>query len=96
MTRAAISRLNNSYHGYFLVVEDGLVARAASQNLGKLAINEVAEVDEAIQSAVDYAGPDALILITDNYSLGRDRAGAARGGGRAAGRAHRGERRRCR
>jgi len=70
MTRAAISRLNNSYHGYFLVVEDGLIARAASQNLGKLAVNEVAEVDEAVQSAVDYAGPDALILITDNYSLG--------------------------
>ena len=70
MTSAAIARLNNSYHGYFLVVEDGLVARAASQNLGKLAINEVAALDEAVQTAVDYAGPDALIAITDNYSLG--------------------------
>jgi alkaline phosphatase len=70
MTRAAISRLNDNYRGYFLVVEDGLVARAASQNLGKLAINEVAAVDEAIQSAVDYAGPDALVLVTNSYSLG--------------------------
>jgi alkaline phosphatase len=70
MTRAAISRLNDSYHGYFLVVEDGLIARAASQNLGKLAIDEVAAVDEAIQSAVDYAGPDALVMVTNSYSLG--------------------------
>jgi alkaline phosphatase len=70
MTRAAISRLNDNYRGYFLVVEDGLVARAASQNLGKLAVNEVAAIDEAIQSAVDYAGPDALVLVTNSYSLG--------------------------
>ena len=70
MTRAAISRLNDNYRGYFLVVEDGLVARAAGQNLGRLAINEVAEVDEAVQAAVDYAGPDALVIVTDNYSLG--------------------------
>ena len=70
MTRAAISRLNDNYRGYFLVIEDGLVARAASQNLGKLAVNEVASIDEAIQSAVDYAGPDALVLVTNNYSLG--------------------------
>jgi alkaline phosphatase len=70
MTRAAISLLNNNYRGYFLVVEDGLVARASSQNLGKLTINEVAAVDEAVQSAVDYAGPDALVIVTDNYSLG--------------------------
>jgi alkaline phosphatase len=70
MTRAAISSLNYNIGGYFLVVEHGLVARAAGQNLGKLAVNEVAEVDEAVQAAVDYAGPDALVIVTDNYSLG--------------------------
>jgi alkaline phosphatase len=70
MTRAAISSLNYNIGGYFLVVEHGLVARAAGQNLGKLAINEVAAVDEAVQAAVDYAGPDALVIVTDNYSLG--------------------------
>ena len=46
------------------------MARAAEQNLGKLAVNEVTEVDEAIQSAVEYAGPDALVIVTNNYSLG--------------------------
>jgi|GEM_PF-191390 len=70
MTRVAISSLNYKIKGYFLVVEDGLVARAASQNFGKLAVNEVAELDEAIQTAVDYAGPDALVMVTNSYNLG--------------------------
>jgi alkaline phosphatase len=70
MTRVAISCLNYKINGYFLVVEDGLVSRASGQNFGKLAINEVAELDEAIQSAVEYAGPDALVIVTNSYSLG--------------------------
>lgn len=70
MTRVAISRLNYNIDGYFLVVEHDLVARAAERNLGRLAVNEVAEVDDAIQSAVEYAGPDALVIVTNNYSLG--------------------------
>jgi alkaline phosphatase len=70
MTRVAISRLNHNGGGYFLVVEHDLVARAAERNLGKLAVNEADEVDEAIQSAVEYAGPDALVMVTNNYSLG--------------------------
>jgi alkaline phosphatase len=70
MTRLAISRLNYSIDGYFLVVEHDLVARAAERNFGKLAVNEVAEVDQAIESAVEYAGPDALVLVTNSYSLG--------------------------
>jgi alkaline phosphatase len=70
MTRVAISRLNYSSKGYFLVVEHDLVARAAERNLGRLAVNEVAEVDEAIESAVEYAGPDALVIVTNSYSLG--------------------------
>jgi alkaline phosphatase len=70
MTRVAISSLNHNGNGYFLVVEHDLVARAAERNFGKLAVNEVAEVDEAIESAVEYAGPDALVMVTNNYSLG--------------------------
>jgi alkaline phosphatase len=70
MTRVAISSLNYNIDGYFLVVEHGLVARAAEQNFGQLAVNEVSEVDDAIESAVEYAGPDALVLVTNSYSLG--------------------------
>jgi alkaline phosphatase len=70
MTRVAISSLNHNIDGYFLVVEHDLVARAAERNFGKLAVSEVAEVDEAIESAVEYAGPDALVMVTNNYSLG--------------------------
>jgi alkaline phosphatase len=70
MTRFAISTLNHNLNGYFLVVAPGLVARASEQNLGKLAVNEVGAVDEAIDSAVEYAGPDALVLVTNSYNLG--------------------------
>jgi alkaline phosphatase len=70
MTRVAVSTLNHNIDGYFLVVEHDLIARAAERNFGRLAVNEVAEVDEAIQSAVEYAGPDALVMVTNNYSLG--------------------------
>ena len=70
MTRLAISTLNHNINGYFLVVAPGLVARAAEQNLGKLAVNEIGAVDEAIDSAVEYAGPDALVVVTNSYNLG--------------------------
>ncbi len=70
MTRVAISNLNHSGTGYFLVVEHDLVARAAERNFGRLAVNETAEADEAIESAVEYAGPDALVMVTNNYSMG--------------------------
>ncbi|HEY0258086.1 MAG TPA: alkaline phosphatase [Candidatus Methylacidiphilales bacterium] len=70
MTRVSISSLNYNIGGYFLVVEHGLVARAAEQNFSKLAVNEAAEVDEAIRLAVEYAGPDALVIVTNDYSLG--------------------------
>jgi alkaline phosphatase len=70
MTQAAISCLNHNLNGYFLVVAPGLVARASEQNLGKLAADEVVAVDEAIAAAVEYAGPDALVLVTNSYNLG--------------------------
>lgn len=70
MVRVAVSRLNHNGNGYFLVVEHDLVARAAERNFGKLAVNEVDQVDQAIESAIEYAGPDALVLVTNNYGLG--------------------------
>jgi alkaline phosphatase len=70
MTRVAIANLNHNQGSYFLVVEHGMVAQAVQQNFGKLAVKEVAEVDEAIASAVEYAGTDALVVVTNSYSLG--------------------------
>jgi alkaline phosphatase len=70
MTRLAISTLNHNLNGYFLVIAPGMVARASEQNLGKLAVSEIGAVDEAIDSAVEYAGPDALVLVTNSYNLG--------------------------
>jgi len=70
MVRVAISNLNYHRSGYFLVVEDGLVARAAEENLGQLAVNDVGEADEAIETAIEYAGADALVIVTNSYNLG--------------------------
>ena len=70
MTQMAISSLNHNINGYFLVVTPGLVARAGQKNLGQLVQSEVGVVDEAIAAAVEYAGPDALVLVTNSYSLG--------------------------
>lgn len=70
MTTMALASLNHSINSYFLVVHEERVALAARQNLTPVALAEVGAVDEAIQSAIEYAGPDALILVTDDESLG--------------------------
>jgi alkaline phosphatase len=69
MTRVAVSGLNKNLGGYFLVVEDGLVARTLAQP-GASATDEVTQVDDAIRIAVEYAGPDALVVVTNSYNLG--------------------------
>ncbi|PAW75983.1 MAG: hypothetical protein B9S32_16865 [Verrucomicrobia bacterium Tous-C9LFEB] len=70
MTRTAIQCLQYNINGYFLVVEHGLIASAAKQNMTDLAVNETVALDQAIETAIHYAGPDALIIVTNNYSLG--------------------------
>lgn len=70
MVRTAIQCLQYDISGYFLVVEHGLVGEAARRNLTHMAISEATALDQAIQTAVEYAGDDALILVTNNFSLG--------------------------
>lgn len=70
MTRTAIQCLQYNINGYFLVVEHGLIGAAARQNMTDLAVNETVALDQAIETAIHYAGPDALIIVTNNYSLG--------------------------
>ncbi len=69
MTRQAIRSLQYNYGGYFLVVEHGLVATAAKNNWTQPALDEVAELDSAIGTALDYAGTNALVIVTNNYNL---------------------------
>lgn len=70
MTRRAIECLNYTLNGYFLVIEHNLVQRAAENNFTALAIDEVEAFDEALRVARNYAGGDALIVVTNSFSLG--------------------------
>ncbi len=70
MTRRAIEMLQLDWGGYFLVVENGLVAQAARANLTSLAVAEVEALDEAVRTAVSYAGKESLVVVTNGYSLG--------------------------
>lgn len=70
MVKVAIQRLQYNINGYFLVVHHGLIADAAKRNMTDLAANETVALDQAIETAIRYAGEDALIIVTNNYSLG--------------------------
>lgn len=70
MTRRAIECFNYTLGGYFLVIEHGLVQRAAENNFTDLAIEEAKAFDEALRVAQQYAGNDALIVVTNSFSLG--------------------------
>lgn len=70
MTRRAIQCLQYNLNGYFLVVEHGLIENAARNNFTQLASNETAALDEAVRTAIDYAGSDTLVMVTNNFGLG--------------------------
>lgn len=70
MTRRAIECFNFTLSGYFLVIEHSLVQRAAENNFTEVAIAEAKAFDEALLVAQQYAGKDALIVVTNNFSLG--------------------------
>jgi alkaline phosphatase len=74
MTRRSIEflqyNLTGYLGGYFLVVDHALLRRAARQNLTALAVNETLALDEAVRTALDYMGREALIVVVSGYSLG--------------------------
>ncbi|KAB2643377.1 MAG: hypothetical protein DVB29_05915 [Verrucomicrobia bacterium] len=70
LVEQAIQRLQHSRHGYFLVVDDALIAQAASLNNGEQLFHEISEFDQAIAIAKQYAGPNSLIIATGKQNLG--------------------------
>lgn len=71
MTRKAIELLDGQNKGYFLMVEAGLIDKAHHQNLAYEALNETAELDEAVAAAVAMTDPkDTLIIVTADHSHG--------------------------
>ncbi|SDT92544.1 alkaline phosphatase [Verrucomicrobium sp. GAS474] len=70
MAATAIKCLQYNVSGYLLVIEDGLIGKAARNNWTDVALDEVFALDAAVGTTRSYAGKQALILVTSNFSLG--------------------------
>lgn len=70
MTRTAITVLrNNNTNGFVLMVEGGRIDQAHHQNHARLALQEVLELDAAIQVALDETDrSNTLIIVTADHS----------------------------
>lgn len=70
MVRLAIQLLQYNRKGYLLVVDCGLAGKAASQNEGERMLRELVALDEAVATALSFAGTDSLILVVGKQSIG--------------------------
>jgi alkaline phosphatase len=70
MVRLAIQLLQYNRKGYLLVVDGGLAGKAASQNEGERMLRELVALDEAVATALSFAGADSLILVVGKQSIG--------------------------
>jgi len=70
MVRNAIRLLQYNARGYLLIVDAGLPGKSASQNEGERTLREILALDEAVEEAVRYAGPKALILVVGKRNVG--------------------------
>lgn len=72
MTTAALQILDNNPEGFFLMVEGGLIDVAAHSNFIEGVVSEVAEFDQAVQAALDWAGSrsNLTILVLADHETG--------------------------
>jgi Alkaline phosphatase len=70
LVRNAIRLLQYNPQGYFLVVDAGLIAKASHNNEGERVLREIQELDRAVGAAIQYAGENALIIVTGKQSVG--------------------------
>ncbi|MES2307839.1 MAG: alkaline phosphatase [Verrucomicrobiota bacterium] len=70
MTRRSIEFLQYNLRGYFLVVEGALIAQACRSNFTELAVDEAIAFDEAVKTAVSYAGKESTVIVLCGYSYG--------------------------
>lgn len=69
MTRAAITRLQDSAHGFLLLVEGGRIDHAHHAGWANRALNETLAMDEAVRAALALTSSrDTLILVTADHS----------------------------
>jgi alkaline phosphatase len=72
MTRAALDVLARSKKGFFLMVEGGNIDYAGHDNDAGSMLQEILELDAAVQVGIDFqnARPETLIVVTADHGTG--------------------------
>ena len=70
MVRRAIQLLQYNTGGYLLVVDAGLMRKAAERNDGERTLSQTLELDRAIGIARSYGGPKSTILVCGDAAIG--------------------------
>ena len=69
MVRRAIELLEFNPGGYLLIVDVGLIRRAAQQNAGERTLLETLELDRAVSVALRYAGGTSSIFVCGDVAV---------------------------
>ena len=70
MVRRAIQLLQYNTGGYLLVVDAGLMRKAAQENNAERTFNQTIELDRAVAVARNYAGPKSTIIVCGDVAIG--------------------------
>ena len=70
MVRRGIEFLQTNRRGYLLVVDAALISRAASQNDSERVLTETIDFDNAVSTALKYAGEKTLIIAVGKHDVG--------------------------
>jgi alkaline phosphatase len=70
MVRRAIELLQYNPGGYLLVVDAGLMRKAAEENNGERTLSETVELDRAVAVARRYAGQRSTIVVCGDAAIG--------------------------
>jgi len=70
MVRRAIELLQYNAGGYLLVVDAGLMRKAAEENNGERTLSETVELDRAVAVARRYAGQKSTIVVCGDAAIG--------------------------
>lgn len=70
LVRRGIELLQFNRKGYFLVVNAGLAGRAAELGRGETLLREIRELDDAVATAMQFAGDKSLIVVTGLANTG--------------------------
>ena len=70
MVRRGIELLQFNSGGYLLIVDAGLMRKAAQENNAQRTLAETVELDRAVAVAVEYAGAKSTILVCGDVAIG--------------------------